>query len=96
MIRDVIFVLATHGWQKIIDEEEKSETEGTDGKDVLEPLERLAKWFRTPLEAAGANLSQLQKEFMEMLQYANQFISLATLDYKAVWWRLFHAPSATE
>ena len=63
---------------------------------MLEPLERLAKWFRTPLEAAGANLSQLQKEFMEMLQYANQFISLATLDYKAVWWRLFHAPSATE
>ena len=96
MIRDVIFVLATHGWQKIIDEEEKSETEGTDGKDVLKPLERLAKWFRTPLEAAGADLSQLQKEFMEMLQYANQFISLATLDYQAVWWRLFHAPSATE
>ena len=92
----VIFVLATHGWQKIIDEEEKSETEGTDGKDVLEPLDRLAKWFRTPLEAAGANLSQLQKEFMEMLQYANQFISLVTLDYKVVWWRLFHAPSATE
>lgn len=73
MIRDVNFVLATHGWQKIMDEEETSQLEGTDGKDVLEPLGRLGKRFEIPLEAAGADLSQLQKEFMEMLQYAISF-----------------------
>ena len=96
MIRDVIFVLATYGWQKIIDEDETPQPEGTEGKDVFEPLERLGKMFEIPLTAAGADLSQLRKEFKEMLQYAIKFISLATLDYRRVWWRLFHAPSATE
>ena len=55
MIRDVNFVLATHGWQKITDKEQ----EDTDGKDILEPLERLSKRFEISLEAAGADLSQL-------------------------------------
>jgi len=31
-----------------------------------------------------------------MLEYACQFISLSTLDYRAVWWRLFHAPVSSE
>ena len=31
-----------------------------------------------------------------MLQYATMYISLSTLDYRAVWWRLFHAPCASE
>lgn len=96
IIRDVIFVLATHGWQKIFDEEETSQSEGTGDTDVLEPLERLGKRFEAPLVAAGADLSQLRQQFLEMLQYAINFISLATLDYQTVWWRLFHAPNAGE
>ena len=31
-----------------------------------------------------------------MLLYATQFISLSTLEYQAVWWRIFHAPNALE
>ena len=30
-----------------------------------------------------------------MMLYATQFISLATLDYRAVCWRLFHSPSSS-
>ena len=30
-----------------------------------------------------------------MMLYATQFISLATLDYRAVWWRLFHSPNSS-
>ena len=30
-----------------------------------------------------------------MQLYATQFISLATLDYRAVWWRLFHCPNSS-
>lgn len=59
---------------------------------MFEPLERLGKRFETPHVAAGADLSHLQKEFTEMLQYAISFITLATLDYQMVWWKLFHAP----
>lgn len=83
--------MATHGWQKIFDKEATSQSEGTADTNVLEPLERLGKRFATPLVAAGADVSQLRKEFLEMLQYAISFISLATLDYLTVLWRLFHA-----
>ena len=31
-----------------------------------------------------------------MLNYATQFIPLSSMDYQAVWWRLFHAPNASE
>ena len=30
------------------------------------------------------------------MQYAVQFISLTTMDYCAVWWQIFHAPTASE
>ena len=31
-----------------------------------------------------------------LVQYAVQFISVSTLDYREVWWRIFHAPNASE
>ena len=31
-----------------------------------------------------------------LVHYAVQYISLSTLEYRAVWWRLFHAPDASE
>ena len=31
-----------------------------------------------------------------LVQYAVQFISVSTLDYRAVWWPIFHAPNASE
>ena len=30
-----------------------------------------------------------------MLLYATQFLTLSTLDYRAVWWRLFHCPNSS-
>ena len=39
-------------------------------------------------------LKALKGEFKEVLEYANQYISLATLEYIAVWWRVFHSPDA--
>ena len=30
------------------------------------------------------------------MQYAVQFVSLTTMDYRAVWWRIFYAPTASE
>ena len=33
-------------------------------------------------------------EFECVLQYATKYISLSTLDYRAVWWRIFHSPDS--
>jgi len=94
VIRDVISILATHGWQKSLDEEDaESDDDDTEREDPLAPVERLGERFKLPLESAGVDVSKLRCEFYDMLLYATQFISLATLDYRAVWWRLFHSPS---
>ena len=57
---------------------------------------RLGVRFRVPLEGASIDIERLPEEFHELLLHATQFISLSTMGYQAVWWRLFHAPNATE
>lgn len=84
-LRDIIFVLATQGWQKALDE-----------GDTLEPVNRLVEKFTIPLQMAGAQVEEIHGEFEAILQYACQYISLSTMDYQAVWWCLFHSPVADE
>ncbi len=54
--------------------------------------------FRVPLEGAAAEASEIRGEFEAMILhvYATQFITLSTMDYQSVWWRLFHAPDSSE
>ena len=85
VIRDIISVLATQGWEKQLEE-----------KTPLDSLDRLVERFAIPLQGALADSSKIREEFESILQYAVQFISLPTMDYRAVWWRIFHAPTASE
>ena len=85
LMRDIICVLATQGWEKIVEENLP-----------LESVERLVAKFTIPLQGAQANCDKIQEEMQSLLQYAVHFISLSTLDYRAVWWRLFNAPSSSE
>ena len=96
LVRDVIFSLETQGWQKIVDEENASDNKDTESPSPMEPIIRLGERFRTPLESAGVDVERLPEEFHEMVLHVTQFISLSTMGYKAVWWRLFHAPNAME
>ena len=83
LLRDVIFVLASQGWQKVMDENED-----------LGAISRLAEHFRVPLERANTEIDEILTEFECVLQYATKYISLSTLDYRAVWWRIFHSPDS--
>ena len=49
-----------------------------------------------PLEGAEASTEKIYCEFTEMMDYAVRFISLSTLEYRSVWWRLFNAPSKSD
>ena len=84
MLRDIILVLATQGWQKLLDED-----------DTLDTIDRLVEHFSYPLTKAGICIEKIHSEFESMLQYGCQYIALSTLEYRAVWW-LFHAPVASE
>ena len=85
VIRDIISILATQGWEKQVEEETP-----------LDGLDRLVERFAIPLQGALADSSKIREEFESILPYAVQFISLPTMDYRAVWWRIFHAPTASE
>ena len=62
----------------------------------MEAISRLVERFTVPLQAASANIGEIAGEFEALVHYTIQFISLSTLDYRAVWWRIFHAPTAIE
>jgi len=49
-----------------------------------------------PLLKANARVEAIHSEFESMLEYACHYISLSTLEYSAVWWRLLHAPVSPE
>ena len=84
-MRDIISFLATQGWEKVVEEEVS-----------MEFIDRLVDQFSVPLEDAQADISKIRDEFYSVLQYAIQFISLSTLDYTAVCWRLLNVPSSSE
>ncbi len=92
-------MLGTQGWQKILDEEadeaEESQ-ESAERENPLNAIDRLVERFRIPLEGAAADVSEIRGEFEAIVSYATQFISLSTMEYQSVWWRLFHAPNSSE
>ena len=53
----------------------------------MEFVDQLVAKFSVPLEDAQADISKIKDEF-----YPIHFVSLSTLDYHAVWWRLLNAP----
>lgn len=80
LMRDIIFMLSSHGWEKSIQEE-----------DDFAAIDRLVIRFTLPLQAAQADTTVIKAEFGNMIEYAVQYIDTTSLDYRSVWWRLFHA-----
>ena len=78
-------MLATQGWQKLVDE-----------GDDLKAVDRLVSQFSIPLQAAGTLIEEVHSEFQNVLEYATQYISLSVLPYRATWWRIFSAPCASD
>ena len=68
-IQDVILVLGTQGWQKIIDEEDNTDLdESATGatSSCSDVITRLTTRFRIPLEAVGAEIGLVHGEFQEI------------------------------
>ena len=96
LFRDIIFMLGTQGWQKIVDEQIDEGQESAESDNPLKAIDRLVERFRVPLEGVAAEVSEIRSEFEAIVVYATQFISLSTMEYRSVWWRLFHAPNSLE
>ena len=87
-------MLSTCGWQKMVCDLEDINNQG--GTNPLSPITHLVEHFEVPLQGADAQTSEILPEFDSMIIYDNQFISLSTMSYKCVWWRLFNAPTESE
>ena len=97
LFRDIIFMLGTQGWQKVMDEDNDMLDEVQQyTESQLTAIDRLVEHFRIPLEGAAAEVSEIRGEFEAVVSYATQFISLSTVEYQSVWWRLFHAPNSSQ
>ena len=94
LFRDIIEILATQGWQKIVDEVQDETDSSTEPS--WSSITRTSTRFKISLENAGINVDAILSEFKEMVEYAIQFLSLSTMDYQAVWWRLFNCPCSGE
>jgi len=93
-IRDIIFVLGTQGWQRLLDKDQddvsvlstepssSSAIVDTDlGNDFeLEAIDHLVKRFEFPLQSAGADTDLITPEFESLLSYAGHFIQSSTVD----------------
>ena len=68
LFRNVIFILATEGWQKAIDE-----------KDDLKAVDRVVENFIIPLQAANVVVEEIHAEFDDI-----QYLSQSTMNCHAV------------
>ena len=51
-------------------------------------IELISSQFRDPLEATGVNVSSLQDEIEDAVEYARQYLSLESTHYRRVWYNL--------
>ena len=73
LMRDIIVVLNTLGWERLIQE-----------NSPLHEIDRLVTRFKIPLESAGCTTEEIHKEFQDMIEYVGNFIPLSTMDYSSV------------
>ena len=86
LMRNIIFMLSSHGWEKAIEED-----------DNLAAIEStIVERFATLLLGAEADTYVIKEEFANMIEYVVQYMAISTLVYHLVWWRLFHDPNSAE
>ena len=89
MLRAIAVFLNTQSWQCTA---VGSDTEMGDNAEIKIALEYISSHFREPLEAKGINLSGIQDEIEEIVQYARKYLNLVKEGYQKIWYKLHIAP----
>ena len=70
LFRDIIVMLATQGWQKLLKHSSLETPQSDTGEEnLLCAIDRLAEHFQIPLESAGVNISEIRSEFEALIGY---------------------------
>ena len=77
---DALTVLATQGWQK-----------SEDASFANTALHSLSARFEVPLQKAKVDITLLEEEWEDMVEYAKCYLNLVQEDYQTIWWKLFNS-----
>ena len=58
------------------------------------PINNLANQFKAPLEKSGVDVSALEVEWIDLLDYSQKYLNIATDKSLTIWWKLFNAPAS--
>ena len=83
ILAHAITIMATHGWNR-------SPTPAF----AHTALNAVCQHFSSPLESSSIDISLVQGEWDDMVEYGRQYINLVLDDYKVVWWKLFNCVDA--
>ena len=59
-------------------------------------MKSLTAWSQVPLERANVDISLVQEEWDDMVEYGKQYLNLVQEDYRVIWWKLFDAVDAKQ
>ena len=93
LLRALLVFVETQSWMKRI----ASGDSDTDLSlaELKAAIELISTQFRAPLEAAGVDLSTLQDEIEDAVEYARNYLSLESSNYRNVWYNLHICPAAS-
>ena len=95
LLRAIISFLDTKGWSVQTSATARDGDTEDDLTDLKEAVEYITSHFREPLEAKGADLSNMQDEVEEIVPYARRYLNLSSQTYKRTWYNL-HINGCTE
>ena len=54
-------------------------------------LQSLSARFEVPLQKAEVDITLLEEEWEDMVEYAKHYLNLVQEDYQTIWWKLFNS-----
>ena len=100
LLRAILVFLDTQTWRPVItaaaesDSELETSPEDKSLAEVVAGVELIATTFQEPLKAVGVSLLILQDEITEVVEYARNYLSIETEEYRKVWYKLHVCPDA--
>ena len=83
LLTDVLTLLATHGWIR-----------SEEANFISDTIDSLASRFTVPLERAGIDVSALEDECIDMVDYAKRYLNITQEKVDTIWWKLFNSPTS--
>ena len=93
MLRSILVLIDTQGWQK-----SGSESDDDDESlgEIKWAIEYIASVFREPLEAKDVNIAAFQYEIDEVVGYSRRYLPIQRESYRKIWYKIHNSHDANK